>query len=166
MTDFKKIVEQNKDLIIKHTTELIQIPSVLDETTATDLAPFGAKIQEALDYMINLAKEDGFETAVDGGYAGHVAYGNPDGKIVGVLCHLDVVPEGTDWLYPPYSATIVDGKMYGRGTMDDKGPTMAAYYALKFIKDAIGEVSYKFCPSGKQLFQFREKLNKEISKNI
>ena len=85
MTDFKKIVEQNKDLIIKHTTELIQIPSVLDETTATDLAPFGAKIQEALDYMINLAKEDGFETAVDGGYAGHVAYGNPDGKIVGVL---------------------------------------------------------------------------------
>ena len=136
MTDFKKIVEQNKDLIIKHTTELIQIPSVLDETTATDLAPFGAKIQEALDYMINLAKEDGFETAVDGGYAGHVAYGNPDGKIVGVLCHLDVVPEGTDWLYPPYSATIVDGKMYGRGTMDDKGPTMAAYYALKFIKDA------------------------------
>lgn len=37
---------------------------------------------------------------------------------------------------------------------------------LKFIKDAIGEVSYKFCPSGKQLFQFREKLNKEISKNI
>lgn len=136
MIDFKKIVEQNKDLIIKHTSELIQIPSVLDETTATKESPFGLKIQEALDYMIDLANKDGFETAVDGGYAGHIAYGNPNGKIVGVLCHLDVVPEGTDWLYPPYSATIVDGKMYGRGTMDDKGPTMAAYYALKFIKDA------------------------------
>lgn len=136
MVDFKQIVENNKELIIKKTRELIQIPSVLDESTASESAPFGLKIQEALDYMMNLAKEDGFETALDGGYAGHVTYGNKDGKIIGVLCHLDVVPEGTDWLYPPYSAEIVDGKMYGRGTTDDKGPTMAAYFALKFIKDA------------------------------
>lgn len=136
MTNFKQIVENNKELIIKKTKELIQIPSVLDESTASEAAPFGIKIQEALDYMMNLAKEDGFETAVDGGYAGHITYGNENGKIIGVLCHLDVVPEGTDWLYPPYSATIVDGKMYGRGTTDDKGPTMAAYFALKFIKDA------------------------------
>lgn len=136
MTDFKKMLEANKDLIIKKTQELIMIPSVLDETKATSDAPFGPKIKEALDYMMNLAKEDGFETSVDGGYAGHVSYGTKGNKIIGVLCHLDVVPEGTGWLYPPYSATIVDGKMYGRGTTDDKGPTMAAYYALKFIKDA------------------------------
>lgn len=136
MVDFKQIVEKNKELIIKKTQELIQIPSVLDENTISEESPFGIKIKEALDYMMNLAREDGFETAVDGGYAGHVNYGNKDGKIIGVLCHLDVVPEGTDWLYPPYSATIVDGKMYGRGTTDDKGPTMAAYFALKFIKDA------------------------------
>ena len=136
MVDFKQIVENNKELIIKKTQELIQIPSVLDESTITEEAPFGLKIKEALDYMMNLAESDGFETAVDGGYAGHINYGNKDGKVIGVLCHLDVVPEGTDWLYPPYSATIVNGKMYGRGTTDDKGPTMAAYFALKFIKDA------------------------------
>ncbi len=136
MIDFKQIVENNKELIIKKTKELIQIPSVLDETTISADAPFGKKIKEALDYMMNLAKEDGFETVVDGGYAGHVTYGNKDGKIIGVLCHLDVVPEGTDWICPPYSAEIIDGKMYGRGTTDDKGPTMAAYFALKFIKDA------------------------------
>lgn len=136
MIDFKQIVENNKELIIKKTQELIQIPSVLDEATISSDAPFGSKIKEALDYMMNLAQEDGFETALDGGYAGHVNYGNKDGKIIGVLCHLDVVPEGTDWLCPPYSAEIIDGKMYGRGTTDDKGPTMAAYFALKFIKDA------------------------------
>ena len=136
MVNFKQIVENNKELIIKKTQELIQIPSVLDESSSSEDAPFGIKIKEALDYMMNLAKEDGFETALDGGYAGHVNYGNKDGKVIGVLCHLDVVPEGTDWLYPPYSAEIVDGKMYGRGTTDDKGPTMAAYFALKFIKDA------------------------------
>ena len=136
MVNFKQIVENNKELIIKKTQELIQIPSVLDESSSSEDAPFGIKIKEALDYMMNLAKEDGFETALDGGYAGHVNYGNKDGKVIGVLCHLDVVPEGTDWLYHPYSAEIVDGKMYGRGTTDDKGPTMAAYFALKFIKDA------------------------------
>lgn len=136
MVNFKQIVENNKELIIKKTQELIQIPSVLDESSSSEDAPFGIKIKEALDYMMNLAKEDGFETALDGGYAGHVNYGNKNGKIIGVLCHLDVVPEGTDWLYPPYAALIIDGKMYGRGTTDDKGPTMAAYFALKFIKDA------------------------------
>ncbi len=136
MIDFRKMLEQNKQLIIKKTQELIRIPSVLDEANASEDAPFGPKIKEALDYMMDLAIADGFETARDGGYAGHVSYGNKNGKIIGVLCHLDVVPEGTGWLYPPYSATIVDGKMYGRGTTDDKGPTMAAYYALKLIKDA------------------------------
>ena len=136
MANFNKMLEDNKELIIKKTQELIQIPSVLDETTITVDAPFGKEIKRALDFMVKLAKEDGFETLEDAGYAAHISYGNKGGKIIGVLCHLDVVPEGTDWLYPPYSAHIVDGKMYGRGTTDDKGPTMAAYYALKFIKDA------------------------------
>ena len=85
--------------------------------------------------MLSTAKSDGFEIAQDGGYAGHIQYGNGE-KIIGILCHLDVVPEGKGWTYPPYSATIVDNKMYSRGTTDDKGPTIASYYALKLIKDA------------------------------
>ncbi len=136
MIDFKQMLEDNKKIIIEKTQELIRIPSVLDEENIRIDAPFGPKIKEALDYMMNLAASDGFEIARDGGYAGHVSYGAKGGKIIGILCHLDVVPEGTGWKYPPYSATIVDGKMYGRGTTDDKGPTMAAYYALKLIKDA------------------------------
>lgn len=136
MIDFKKMLEENKKIIVKNLQELIQIPSVLDEKNTSKEAPFGVQIKKALDYMLNLAVRDGFEIARDGGYAGHVSYGNKNGKIIGILCHLDVVPEGTGWTYPPYSATIVDGKMYGRGTTDDKGPTMAAYYALKLIKDA------------------------------
>lgn len=133
--EFKKIVDQNKDLIIKTLQELLQIRSVLDESTATEEMPFGKGINDALDYMMNLAEKDGFNTSRDGGYAGEISYG--DGKeIVGILCHLDVVPEGNNWMYPPYEARIVDGKIYARGTTDDKGPTIASYYALKFIKDA------------------------------
>ena len=101
MANFNKMLEDNKELIIKKTQELIQIPSVLDETTITDDAPFGKEIKRALDFMVDLAKEDGFETLEDAGYAAHISYGNKGGKIIGVLCHLDVVPEGTDWLYPP-----------------------------------------------------------------
>lgn len=133
--DFQNIVNNNKEIIIKSFTDLLKIKSVLDESTITSEMPFGKGINDALEYMLNLAKNDGFNTDRDGGYAGEISYGG-NGKIVGVLCHLDVVPEGKNWTYPPYEAKIVDGKIYARGTTDDKGPTIAAYYALKFIKDA------------------------------
>ena len=137
MIDFKKILNENKEDVIKTLQELIQIPSVLDENNKTEDAPFGKEVRKALDYMMARAKKDGFETLQDGGYAGHLEYGNKNGKLIGILCHLDVVPVGPNWTYPPFSAHITDdNKMYGRGSTDDKGPTMAAYFALKFIKDA------------------------------
>ena len=132
--DFSKIVNERKEEILKTLSEIIKIRSVYDESTITKETPFGKGINDALEYMLNTAKSDGFEIAQDGGYAGHIQYGNGE-KIIGILCHLDVVPEGKGWTYPPYSATIVDNKMYSRGTTDDKGPTIASYYALKLIKD-------------------------------
>lgn len=134
--NFKNIVEQNKELMLKTLKELLQIKSVLDEANSTKEYPFGKGIDDALRYMLNLAREDGFDTLYDDGYAGHISYGDNEKDIVGVLCHLDVVPEGDNWTYPPYSATVVGNKIYARGAIDDKGPTVAAYYALKFIKDA------------------------------
>lgn len=87
--------------------------------------------------MLELAKKDGFTVINDDGYAGEISYKTSDSKeSVGILCHLDVVPAGNKWTYPPYEARIVDGKIYARGTTDDKGPTIASYFALKFIKDA------------------------------
>ena len=82
MINFNKYIEDNRELIIKKTQELIQIPSVLDESTITDDAPFGKEIKHALDFMVDLAEKDGFETAVDGGYAAHITYGNKNGKII------------------------------------------------------------------------------------
>lgn len=136
MTDFKKVVEQNKEQMLKTLKELLQIRSVLDESLMTSEHPFGPGIDEALRYMLDVAKKDGFDTLYDDGFAGHITYGENDSDLVGILCHLDVVPEGDNWTYPPYSATIVGDRIYARGAIDDKGPTVAAYYALKFIKDA------------------------------
>ncbi|WP_240682811.1 Sapep family Mn(2+)-dependent dipeptidase ['Catharanthus roseus' aster yellows phytoplasma] len=54
---------------------------------------------------------------------------------VGMIGHLDVVPAGTGWTYPPYEALIVDDKIYGRGSQDNKGPVIASYFALKISKE-------------------------------
>ncbi len=133
--DFKQEVINRKDDIIRDLKGLIKINS---ELTTYDPnrkgAPFGEGIKEALDYMLSLGEKDGFETVNLDGYAGHISYGNQK-AYVGTIGHLDVVPAGNDWTYPPYGAEIHDNKMYGRGTEDDKGPTIAIYYALKILKE-------------------------------
>ena len=135
--DFKKLVDNKKDEIISSLQELIRIPSILNEEDTSSEAPFGKEIRKALDYMMNKAKCDGFSTLYDEGYAGEISYGkkNEGNKTIGILCHLDVVPVSGNWLYPPFDAVIDGNKLYGRGSGDDKGPTIAAYYALKIIKD-------------------------------
>ncbi len=129
LENIKKYEKTSLDTLIK----LLQIDSVLDESTISFGAPFGKGIKEALETFLEIAKQDGFKTFNDEGYAGIIEYG--EGEEVAVLCHLDVVPTGSNWRFPPFSATIEDGKIYARGAMDDKGPTVAAYYALKMLKD-------------------------------
>lgn len=132
--DFYKEVLKRKEEIISKTVELLQINSELTEFNPDSKTPFGKGINDSLLYMLNMAKEDGFKTLNADGYAGHIEYGEGD-EYIGIAGHLDVVPAGSGWDYPPYEAKIVDGKIYARGAMDDKGPSMAAYFAMKIIKD-------------------------------
>ena len=132
--DFYEQVLEHKDEIISKTKELLRIPSVLDKFDPTSETPFGKAINESLHYMIDLAKADGFITKNINNYAAHIEYGSGK-EIVGVLCHLDVVPVGDGWTNPPFDPVIKDGKLFARGSTDDKGPTMAAYFALKLLKE-------------------------------
>jgi succinyl-diaminopimelate desuccinylase len=127
-------VTKRKDTLIEHTQELLRIKSVLDESTASSEAPLGEGINEALEYMLDLGQKDGFVSKNVGNLAGYIEFGNGD-ESVGILCHLDVVPEGDGWRSDPFAAEIRDGKIFARGAIDDKGPTMAAYYAMKIVKD-------------------------------
>ena len=135
--DFNKFVQERREEIISKTKELLSIPSVLDKFDPDSKTPFGVEINNALHYMIDLAKEDGFVTKNINNYAAHVEYGRGK-EILGVLCHLDVVPTGdeTKWTTHPFTPTIRDEKLFARGASDDKGPTMAAYYALKLLKES------------------------------
>lgn len=127
-------VEKRKESFIKDTQDLLHIKSLLDEENTSDEAPLGQGVKEALDFMLNLGEKDGFTSKNVGNLAGHLEFG--EGKeLLGILCHVDVVPEGDGWTSDPFGAEIRDGKIYARGALDDKGPTMAAYYAMKIVKE-------------------------------
>jgi len=110
---------------------LLKIPSVLSKKKRN--MPFGENNYKALNYMLDLGKEFGLNTYNDKNYAGHIDYGT--GEPFGVLCHLDVVPEGSGWTKPPFEGKISDQKIYGRGALDNKGPAVAVLFALKRLKD-------------------------------
>jgi|AntDeeMinimDraft_5_1070356.scaffolds.fasta_scaffold14797_2 succinyl-diaminopimelate desuccinylase len=131
--NLKKKVDSYKDDIINSLQEIVQVKSV--ETQAQEGMPFGEGVDKSLRRFLELADDLGLKTKYFDGYAGHVEIGEGE-ETLGILCHLDVVPEGTGWTYPPYEAEIHDNKMYGRGTIDDKGPAVASLYALKAIEDS------------------------------
>ena len=132
--DWLEEVNKRKEDFIADLQGLLQIKSVLDEEHATKDAPLGKGVKEALTYMLDLGKKDGFEAKNVKNIAGHLQFGTGV-ESIGVLCHVDVVPEGDGWTSDPYRAEIRDGKIYARGALDDKGPTMAAYYAMKIVKE-------------------------------
>lgn len=127
-------VERLKDELITAVQSCIQIRSVKELENTSPGAPFGQGVRDCLESTLTLGKRLGFTVKNFDGYAGHIEMGT--GELVGILGHLDVVPEGDGWTVPPYSGQIVDGKIYGRGALDDKGPTLAALFAMKAIKDS------------------------------
>ncbi|HAQ07128.1 MAG TPA: dipeptidase PepV [Bacillus bacterium] len=129
-----KEVEKREAELIKDTQSLLRIKSVLDEENTSQDAPLGEGVKEALDFLLQLGEKDGFTAKNVGNLAGHLEFGQGD-EIVGILCHVDVVPEGDGWTSDPYGAEIRAGKIFARGAIDDKGPTMAAYYAMKIVKE-------------------------------
>lgn len=131
--DLIQYIESQRDAMAAALASMVRFKS-LKADAAGPGAPFGRPIADSLDYALKLGEEMGFKTRNVDGYAGHIEYGQGD-EIVAVLVHLDVVPEGGQWTYPPFGGEIHDGKLYGRGTVDDKGPGVAAMFALKAVKE-------------------------------
>ena len=91
--DWLKEVSDRKEAIIKDTQDILKIKSVLDEENAEEDAPLGKGVKEALQFMLDLGEKDGFTVKNVGNLAGHVEFGQGK-ESVGILCHVDVVPEG------------------------------------------------------------------------
>ncbi|MCD7728385.1 MAG: Sapep family Mn(2+)-dependent dipeptidase [Clostridia bacterium] len=119
--------------IKKSISQIVKIPS--EEQEQLDGMPFGKPCADALEYFLNLAKSMGFTTHNYENYAGEVTFG--EGDEFAILAHLDVVPAGSGWHKDPFGGEIDEEnkKIWGRGTMDDKGPAVISLYALKALKD-------------------------------
>ena len=131
--DLKEKVLEYKDEVVKEIQNAVRVKSVKEAPLPG--MPFGEGPAKALDHFMNLAEKLGFKAEKFDNYAMHIDMG--EGKeTLGILAHVDVVPEGDNWTYPPYSGTIADGKIYGRGTLDDKGPAIISLFAMKAIADS------------------------------
>ncbi|MBQ2710044.1 MAG: dipeptidase PepV [Clostridia bacterium] len=132
-TKMDALIDSMKDELLADMKRWIAIPSVLGE--AAPGAPFGVEGKKMLDLAMDTARGYGFEARAFDGYCGDVSLGSGD-ETMGILCHLDVVPAGDGWTHDPFGCEIVDGKIYGRGVVDDKGPALAALYAMRAVRDA------------------------------
>ena len=133
--DLSIIIDELREEMIQTLKGWIQVPSV--KAAPEPGAPFGREVRRALDLVLSDAAVMGFETRNFDGYAGDVRMGPLGVDPLAILVHLDVVPAGDGWTETePFSGEIKNGRIYGRGTMDDKGPMVAAIYALAALKDA------------------------------
>lgn len=116
---------------------VLKIKSVNGDCGAiTEKAPLGQGVYDAIEYMLAIGKRFGFRTKNLDGYCGWIEMGEGE-KLVGILAHLDTVSvEKEGWLAEPFDGTIIDGKLYGRGVSDDKGPAMVSLYAMKALADS------------------------------
>ena len=122
----------HKDAVIEALQENLQIPSV--QGPAEPGAPYGADVRRSLDHALATAEKLGFRTTNLDGHMGWCEYGEGE-EMVAILGHLDVVPAGDGWTVEPYGGVSADGKIWGRGTTDDKGPSIASLYALAALRD-------------------------------
>ena len=117
---------------IKTLQKWLKIKSVKSEAVAA--APFGEGVKNMLLTALKDAEALGFKTVNYDNYAGEVVWGEGE-KTLGILCHVDVVPEGNGWTGDPFQMEVRDGWLIGRGVADDKGPMITILYALKFLKE-------------------------------
>ena len=119
--------------LVECISRLVRIRSVREE--AQPGMPFGPGPAAALAEALKLAGELGFATKNYDNYVGAVDFNDQETQLH-ILCHLDVVGEGTGWtVTEPYEPIEVDGMLYGRGTDDDKGPAVAALLAMQAVRD-------------------------------
>ncbi|MGT2906373.1 dipeptidase PepV [Streptococcus dentiloxodontae] len=140
--DYRAEIDKRQEDFLEDLFSLIRINSERDDSQADARHPFGPGPVKALEHFLTMAERDGYKTTNVDNYAGHFEFGQGE-EVLGIFAHLDVVPAGSGWDTNPYEPVIKDDKLYARGSSDDKGPTIAAYYALKIIKELNLPVSKK-----------------------
>lgn len=130
MIDFT--LQTQKKEMIDALCALLKIESVKSEPQTN--MPYGKGVFDALINVLNLGEKMYFDSVNLYSHMGYVEYGDGD-EMLAILTHLDVMPAGEGWTVPAFEGTIKDGKIFGRGAIDNKGPAIASLFALNAIKE-------------------------------
>ena len=131
----EELLQGYREEMVETLQKWVRIPSVKGEEAPG--APFGVPARQALDTAMADCERFGLKTEIFDGYAGHADLGEGETRdALAILAHLDVVPVGDGWTKEPFGGQRINGKIYGRGTSDDKGPAVAALYAMRAVKEA------------------------------
>ena len=126
-------IDSKKDEMIEDLKTLVRIDS--QRGRAKEGKPFGDGPAKVVAAAEGLMKQYGLQTTNYNNYVVTGDFGTQE-KALDILAHLDVVPVTEDWtVTEPFQPKVVDGRIYGRGTADDKGPAIAALYALRAIRE-------------------------------
>ncbi len=131
MKDIKVFLQENQQEMLEVLAKLVSYNSV--EAQDSEF-PFGQANADCLDYALEVCRNWGMQTTNHDYYVGFGEIGKGQ-EVIGIAGHLDIVPAGKGWNTDPFVLEIIDGKLYGRGTSDDKGPTVAAMFAMKYLMD-------------------------------
>ena len=130
--DFETKIREDRESLIEDIKKLVSIDSV--EAAPEEGMPFGKGAAEALQAFLDMAEGLGATTENFDNYAGHADFGEGE-ETVGILGHMDVVPCGDGWICNPFQPEVIDGKLYGRGVLDNKGPMAVCLHAVKILRE-------------------------------
>lgn len=127
-------IEERQEQMLADISALVEIPSVAS-VRETEIAgePFGRECRNVLEKMKEIAEREGIDAENEQGYYLCLEAGKGSTQI-GIWSHLDVVPEGEGWIYPPFTCTREGDFLIGRGVQDNKGPAVAVFYAICYCK--------------------------------
>jgi succinyl-diaminopimelate desuccinylase len=126
-------IDENWESIVDDIAELVAVPSVVDDTRATDADPNGPEAHAGLRCALGIAERLGMQTTDDGGQIGWADITGQSPTQLALICHSDVVSPNVGWSFDPWTVTRKDGFLIGRGVLDDKGPLVISLHALAFI---------------------------------
>lgn len=130
--DFETKIREDRESLIEDIKKLVSIDSV--EAVPEEGMPFGKGAADALQCFLDMAESLGAKTENFDNYAGHADFGDGE-ETLGILGHMDVVPCGDGWVCDPFKPEVIDGKLYGRGVLDNKGPMAVCLHAVKILRE-------------------------------
>ena len=128
-------LKEVQPMLFEGLRRMVAIPSIRGKEEPD--SPFGRGPKQALEEVLKISAELGFHTKNIDDKIGYAQYGEDrsDGAYYGIFGHVDVMPLGEGWNSPPLSLTLREGKLFGRGTLDNKGPILSNLYALYVLKE-------------------------------